>query len=108
MSRWENAPSLREVIRLMRAMVDFCCTSYPSPPAAVTLDIDDTLDVGHGRQQLSLFNARYDERCFLPIHVDDTVTSRPAAVLLRPGRTPSGQERRQATVPAGSVFTSVP
>lgn len=94
MSRWENAPGLREVIRLMRAMVDFYCTSYPRPPAAVTLDIDDTLDVVHGRQQLSLFNAHHDERCFLPIHVYDTATCRPVAVLLRSGRTPSGQEVR--------------
>ena len=38
MSRWENAPSLREVIRLMRAMVELYCASYPRPPAAVTLD----------------------------------------------------------------------
>jgi hypothetical protein len=93
-SRWENAPSLREVVRLMRAMVDLYCASYPKPPAAVTLDIDDTLDVVHGRQQLSLFNAHHDERCFLPIHVYDTATSRPVAVLLRPGKTPSGQEVR--------------
>src|SRR5829696_973642 len=94
MSRWENAPSLREVVRLMRAMVDLYCASYPRPPAAVTLDIDDTVDVVHGRQQLSLFNAHYDERCFLPIHVYDTATSRPVAVLLRPGKTPSGPEVR--------------
>ncbi len=93
-SRWENAPSLREVIRLMRAMVDLYCASYPRPPGSVTLDIDDTLDVVHGRQQLSLFNAYYDERCFLPIHVYDTATARPVAVLLRPGKTPSGQEIR--------------
>jgi Transposase DDE domain group 1 len=94
MSRWENAPSLREVIRLMRAMVDLYCASYPKPPAAVTLDIDDTVDVVHGRQQLSLFNAHHDERCFLPIHVYDTATSRPVMALLRPGKTPSGQEVR--------------
>ena len=93
-SRWENAPSLREVVRLMRAMVDLYCASYPKPPGAVTLDIDDTVDVVHGRQQLSLFNAYYDERCFLPIHVYDTATARPVAVLLRPGKTPSGQEVR--------------
>jgi len=37
-----------------------------------------------------LFNAHYDERCFQPIHVYDTVTSRPVAVLLRPGKAPSG------------------
>ena len=59
-------------------------------PAAVTLDIDDTLDVVHGHQQMSLFNAHYDERCFLPIHVYDTATARPVALVLRPGATPSG------------------
>jgi hypothetical protein len=94
MSRCEHAPSLREVIRLMRAMVALYCASYDRPPASVTLDIDDTLDVVHGHQQLSMFNAHYDERCFLPIHVYDTATSRPVAVLLRPGKTPSGQEIR--------------
>src|SRR5665213_647594 len=72
MSRWENAPTLRELIRLMGVMVDLYCASYSRPPDAVTLDIDDTVDVVHGHQQLSLFNAHYDERCFLPIHVYDT------------------------------------
>ena len=93
-SRWENAPSLREVIRMTYAMVDMYCASYPTPPATVTLDIDDTVDVVHGHQQLALFNAHYDERCFQPIHVYDTATSRPVAVLLRPGKTPSGTEIR--------------
>ncbi len=93
-SRWENAPDLREVVRMTYAMVDLYCASYRRPPAAVTLDIDDTVDVAHGHQQLSLFNAHYDERCFLPIHVYDTATARPVAVLLRPGKTPSGQEVR--------------
>lgn len=94
MSRWENAPTLREVIGMTCAMVDLYCASYARPPAAVTLDIDDTCDVVHGNQQLALFNAHYDERCFLPIHVYDTATARPVAVLLRPGKTPSGVEIR--------------
>jgi len=51
-------------------------------------------DVAHGHQQLSLFNAHYDERCFLPIHVYDTATGRPVAIILRPGKTPSGKEVR--------------
>ena len=93
-SRWENAPALRDLIRLMGVMVDLYCASYTTAPAAVTFDIDDTVDVVHGHQQLSLFNAHYDERCFLPIHVYDTATSRPVAVLLRPGKTPSGIEVR--------------
>src|SRR3984893_610593 len=70
-SRWENAPNLRDLIRLMGVMVDLYCASYAKPPEAVTLDIDDTVDVVHGHQQLSLFNAHYDERCCLPIHVYD-------------------------------------
>jgi hypothetical protein len=93
-SRWENAPTLREVVRMTDAMVDLYCASYARPPAAVTLDLDDTCDVVHGHQQLSLFNAHYGERCFLPIHVYDTATARPVAVLLRPGKTPSGAEIR--------------
>ena len=38
--------------------------------------------------------AHYDERCFLPIHIYDTATGRPVAVILRPGKTPSGKEVR--------------
>ena len=93
-SRWENAPGLRDLIRLMGVMVDLYCASYAAPPEAVTLDIDDTVDVVHGHQQLSFFNTHYDERCFLPIHVYDTAAARPVAVLLRPGKTPSGAEVR--------------
>ena len=93
-SRWENAPSLREVVRMSYAMIDLYCRSYDRPPAAVTFDIDDTCDVVHGNQQLALFHAHYDERCFLPIHVYDAANARPVVVLLRPGKTPSGEEIR--------------
>ncbi len=93
-SQWENAPNVRDLFRLGRVMIDLYCASYPAAPRAAVLDIDDTLDVVHGHQQLSLYNAHYDERCFLPIHVYDTATTRPAAVILRPGKTPSGVEIR--------------
>jgi len=68
---------LREIVKLSGVLIDLYCASYATPPQAVTLDIDDTCDVAHGHQQLSLFNAHYDERCFLPIHVYDTATGRP-------------------------------
>jgi hypothetical protein len=93
-SRWENAPTLREVIRMTYAMVDLYCRSYRRPPAAIMLDIDDTCDVAHGNQKFALFNAHYDERCFLPIHVYDAANGRPVAVVLRPGKTPGGKEIR--------------
>jgi len=93
-SRLENAPALRDVIRLTYALIDQWIASYRKEPDAVTLDMDDSCDVVHGCQQLSLFNAYYDERCFLPIHIYDTERSRPVAVILRPGKTPSGGEIR--------------
>lgn len=92
MSRWENAPTTRELARMMQAMIGIYCASYPKPPKAVTLDIDDTCDVVHGYQQLSFWNGHHGERCFLPIHVYDTATGRPVAMLLRAGKTPSGAE----------------
>lgn len=92
MSRWENAPTTRELVRLTGALVDLYCASYPAAPVAVTLDIDETVDVVHGGQQLSFWNGHYGERCFLPIHVYDTATGRPVAMLLRTGKAPSGAE----------------
>ena len=94
MSRLENAPSRTEVARLTAALVDVFCRSFPIPPAAIVLDIDETCDAVHGHQQLSLFNAFYDTRCFLPVHVYHVESGRPVAVLLRPGKTPSGVEVR--------------
>jgi hypothetical protein len=94
MSRLENAPTKIEVARMMAAMIDLFCASWARPPQAITLDIDDTLDRVHGHQQLSLFNAHYDERCFLPIHIYEAGSGKPVAVILRPGKTPGGAEVR--------------
>jgi hypothetical protein len=92
MSRWENAPDLRTLIRMSHAMVDLWCKSYRHPPKAITLDIDDTDNTVHGHQQLSLFNAYHDERCFMPLHIYDTASGHCVLTVLRPGKTPSGQE----------------
>ena len=92
MSRLENAPSKIEIARLMAAMVDQFCDSFRRAPPSITLDIDYTFDAVHGHQQLSLFNAHYDERCFLPIHIYEGTTGKPVAIILREGKTPSGKE----------------
>lgn len=94
MSRWENAPDLRSLIRLSHAMVDLWCESYRRPPGAITLDIDDTPDTAHGHQPMAVFNAHYGERCFLPVHVYDAATGHCIVSILRPGRTPDGREVR--------------
>ena len=94
MSRLENAPSRIEIGRMMVAMIDQFCASYRRAPASIILDIDDTFDAVHGHQQLSLFNAHYDERCFLPIHIYEGGSGKPVAMILREGKTPSGTEVR--------------
>jgi len=94
LSRLENTPDLRALVRLAHGMVDLWCRSHAVAPKSIMLDIDDTADTVHGHQQLSLFNAHYDERCFLPIHVHDADTGHCVLTILRPGKTPDGREIR--------------
>jgi hypothetical protein len=56
LSRLQNTPDLRTLIRLSHGMVDLWCRSQAVAPKSITLDIDDTADTVHGHQQLSLFN----------------------------------------------------
>jgi len=99
-SRWENAPDMRTLLRLGYAMIDLWCQGYRRRPKHITLDIDDTVDVVHGHQQLSLFNAHYDERCFLPIHVYDADRGHCVAVLLRPVGNETGTPATPNLLPA--------
>ena len=65
-SRWENTPDLRILIRMGREMVDIYCASHDVPPEAVILDIDDTFDAAHGQQQLTFWNGFHGERGYAP------------------------------------------
>ena len=90
-SRLENLPDVRALLRMGRAMVNLYCESFAKVPKRVTLDIDDTFDAVHGGQQLSLFNAHYDEYGFQPIVVFDG-QGRFVTAMLRPAKRPSGRE----------------
>ena len=90
-SRLENLPDVRAVLRMGRAMVDLYCESFATVPKRITLDIDDTFDAVHGGQQLRLFNAHYDEYGFQPIVVFDG-EGRFITAVLRPAKRPSGKE----------------
>jgi hypothetical protein len=92
MSRLENLPRPSELMRMMAAMIDLFCDSFAVVPPRIVLDIDDTEDEVHGGQQLGLFNAHYDSRCFLPIHIYEASSGKPVAIFLRPGKTPDGAE----------------
>ena len=92
MCRLENLPGPIALKRMMAAMVELFCDSFAEVPPRIVLDIDDTEDRVHGGQQLALFHAHYDSRCFLPIHIYEATTGKPVAVILRPGKTPAGTE----------------
>ena len=56
-SRLENLPDTRALLRMGRAMVDHYCHGFRQVPRRIVLDIDDTFDAMYGVQQLWLFNA---------------------------------------------------
>jgi hypothetical protein len=92
MTRLENSISRTDNYRLARALVDDFLDSYDRPPEAIILDADDTDDTTHGDQQLTLFNAYYDEYCYQPLHVYEGRSGKVITTILRPGKRPDGQQ----------------
>jgi hypothetical protein len=92
LSRLENAPDWRRLARMGLTMIDLFCDAWRHVPERIVLDIDDTSDAVHGRQQLALFNAHDDGYCFKPIVIFEAGSGRPITALLRPGKRPSGAE----------------
>ena len=90
MSRLENG--VRELYRMAYALADVFIASYDQPPSYQVLDIDDTEDEVHGHQPLALFNAYYDARCFLPLHIYEGQTGKLITAILRPGARPTGNQ----------------
>jgi hypothetical protein len=91
LSRLENWPNRRSLLRMGKAMIDLYCASYARVPRRIVLDFDDTFDAVHGGQQLRLFNAHYDEYGFQPIVVFDG-EGRFVTAMLRPAKRPKGVE----------------
>jgi Transposase DDE domain group 1 len=92
-SRLENVPDARALLRMGGALVELYCASFRQVPKRIVLDIDDTFDAVHGGQQLRLFNAHYDEYGFQPIVVFDG-EGRFVTAVLRPAKRPKGTEIR--------------
>src|SRR5438876_7236273 len=92
-SRLENLPDTRALLRLGRALIEQYCASFRQMPKRIVLDVDDTFDRVHGGQQLRLFNAFHDDYGFQPIVVFDG-EGRFVTALLRPGKRPGGHEIR--------------
>ena len=92
-SRLENLPDARALLRLGRALIEQYGASFRQVPKRIILDVDDTFDRVHGAQQLRLFNAYHDDYGFQPIVVFDG-EGRFVTASLRPGKRPGGKEIR--------------
>jgi hypothetical protein len=114
MTRLENDVRRSDLYRLAQAFVDGFIASYKHAPEYIILDIDDTDDATHGAQQYSLFNAYYNEHCFMPLHIYEGQSGKLITTILRPGRTMKGEQvvsilkrvvkRLRASWPNVSIF----
>ena len=87
MTRLENSVDSRTLYRIGKLFLDEYMSSFDKAPKKVILDADDTNANTYGAQQLTLFNAYYNEYCYMPLLIFDGLTGRLMLPLLRPGRT---------------------
>jgi len=91
-SRFENSISRTDLYRIAEVFVDVFIHSYSEPPEGIIVDIDDTADLTHGRQQLTLFNAYHGDNCYMPIHIYEGKSGKLITTVLRPGKRPTGKQ----------------
>jgi len=92
LSRWENAPSARELLRLndlLREQFIRLCGDQVRKRGEILLDLDSTDDPTHGQQQLSFFNGAYDQHMYHPLLIFERHTGCLLAARLRPGNASS-------------------
>ena len=85
LSRLENSADGPTLRRLLRHHETRYVASLPVDQEVVILDIDSTADATYGAQQLSFFNAHYDEHIYHPLLVFDGETGELITARLRPG-----------------------
>lgn len=96
LSRFENAVGRRELVTLSEALARTVIERHRKrlrgKARLITIDMDPTVDVAHGAQQLSLFNGYYGNNCYLPllgfVSFDDESEQYLFASVLRPGNSP--------------------
>jgi len=92
LSRWENAPSARDLVRLNDALLDEfirLCGKQVRQRGEILLDIDSTDDPTYGQQQLTFFNGAYGQHMYHPMLIFERHTGCLLAARLRPGNASS-------------------
>lgn len=74
MTRLENNVDSKTLYRIGKLFVEQYVKSFSKPPRHVILDADDTNANTYGAQQLTLFNAYYNEYCYMPLLIFDGVS----------------------------------
>jgi hypothetical protein len=86
MTRLENNVGSRTLYKIGKLFLDEYISSFDKAPKKVVIDADDTNANTYGGQQLTLFNAYYNEYCYMPLMLFDGLTGKLMLPLLRPGR----------------------
>lgn len=95
MSRFENAASTKDLLRLFHAQVDAFARAFQASvkkPAAIVLDVDPSAHLTYGDQQLTFYNHHVGDYCLMPFYVYEGQTGLPIASVVRPGKTPTTAE----------------
>ncbi len=74
MTRLKNNVDSKTLYRIGKLFVEQYVKSFSKPPRHVILDADDTNANTYGAQQLTLFNAYYNEYCYMPLLIFDGVS----------------------------------
>lgn len=93
LSRFENSVGPKELYRMgdtiAEAVFERHAQRLQGRAKRITIDLDPTDDPTHGAQQLTFFNAHYDNWCYLPvmgfISFNDETEQYLCAAVLRPG-----------------------
>jgi hypothetical protein len=89
LSRFENAVTARDLMRMGQVLVDHFVARCGPAPQRIVLDLDPFADECHGAQQGTLFNGYYDCYCYVPLFLCGEIDGGPSYVigaLLRDGR----------------------
>lgn len=92
LSRWENAPSARDLIRLSDTWCEQfsrLCAAQVRERGEILLALDSTDDPTHGHQHLSFFNGAYGQHMCHPMLIFERHSGCLLAARLRPGNASS-------------------
>ena len=97
LSRFENSVNSRTLVKMSYALADSVIAQHKDRIShnlkRITIDMDPTDDPTYGQQQMSFFNAHYDNYCYLPmacfVQFDEEPDQYLFAYVLRAGDAPA-------------------